>query len=733
MKRVFAGLLLVGLLMSGCGEVTDENLSPEQSPSMSEEQGQSMLPEQAESTAEGEGALTSAEGQREAALSVKAVETAYFQEPEEGYTEYGRRYKILGSRIYLLRTEGDGEVDPGRLCVQIYDTEKKQTEQYLLEPRIPEYEDYMISSADLTPNQEISLKMKETWTEDAAILVKMNLEGEILQVTDPFPEVENYPWNTDFLSEIRAFDLADGRTVLSRYDAEEFSSSLTWFTGDTGEEKPLGKLDQVYLLSLMADEEGILYYLGGDRLVRWDTEKDVREELFCLHENGIDLASEGSGIIKDKQGNILLCLIQGEKITIYQLTDKEMTDRAKIQLACVMGEAGIDYAKRCANTFSQNNGKVSIELESVGDQYLEDYRNRILAELAAGKGPELMWVSERDMLMLQEKGLLCDLSELIPEDIRKELIPGVLELGTVDGELVGVVPEASFTTMITGNQTWEKDGWTHEEILKLFEGREDWDWPISFWETRLSSSSLLYMVFANDLAHSPYLDLEQGVSHFDGEEFIHILELCKKYGQKSSETRTTDELLHMLEDGETIAAVHYLYGGLYEFSRMMEIYDKNCHIVGYPSETGSGNYVDSYSFGYLVVNAQAEHKQEIGEYFVWLLDYANQYRTNGCSVRMDVIRDSVVYYEYDNSYVMLRSADPDNRIIMYLPLKDDGSSYLEEFLVFVESCEPSPRNPSQITSIMGGELSPYFEGQKSAQETADLIQKGVQLYLDETR
>ena len=70
---------------------------------------------------------------------------------------------------------------------------------------------------------------------------------------------------------------------------------------------------------------------------------------------------------------------------------------------------------------------------------------------------------------------------------------------------------------------------------------------------------------------------------------------------------------------------------------------------------------------------------------------------------------------------------------MQLPLKEDGSSYLEEFLVFVESCEASPRNPSQITSIMGGELSPYFEGQKSAKETADLIQKGVQLYLDETR
>ena len=82
---------------------------------------------------------------------------------------------------------------------------------------------------------------------------------------------------------------------------------------------------------------------------------------------------------------------------------------------------------------------------------------------------------------------------------------------------------------------------------------------------------------------------------------------------------------------------------------------------------------------------------------------------------------------------MLRSNDKDRPKHMQIEVKPDGTSYLEEYLAFVENCEPTPYWPQDIRSIIGEEISPFFEGKKSAAEVADVIQRRVQLYLDETR
>lgn len=100
---------------------------------------------------------------------------------------------------------------------------------------------------------------------------------------------------------------------------------------------------------------------------------------------------------------------------------------------------------------------------------------------------------------------------------------------------------------------------------------------------------------------------------------------------------------------------------------------------------------------------------------------------------MDVIRDCVYYNEWQEQYVMLCSSDTENREIREISLKPDGSTYLEEYLAFVESCEPMPYIPQQIRQIVSEEAMLFFDGRKEAGETADIIQRRVQLYLEEIK
>ena len=63
--------------------------------------------------------------------------------------------------------------------------------------------------------------------------------------------------------------------------------------------------------------------------------------------------------------------------------------------------------------------------------------------------------------------------------------------------------------------------------------------------------------------------------------------------------------------------------------------------------------------------------------------------------------------------------------------KPDGTSYVEEYIAFLDSCIPSPVEDKIIASIVLEEAQPYFSGDKNIDTVIGIIQSRVQLYLDE--
>lgn len=709
MRRIWILLLSSCLFLSGCGAGEDE--AAVHSAEVITGQGMQEVV------------------QSESMLSVKAIQTIRFEEPEEGYATHNIVYRTVGNELYQLRVEVQNETGNQRLCMQIYDGETQKVQRHMLTPELPEHGEYRIYSVDLRLGRELSFKMREEGEESTCFLVRTDLKGTVVEVIAPFPDEESYPWNAEQWTNTGVFNLADGRTIVRDWSEDTQSSVLTWLEED-GAKKALGTLEGENVTAVCCDEDGILYYAAGDSVVRWDLEKNAREELFRMHENGIEPGGT-IALMKNSQGDILLCRMNQGNALVYVLTDEEIVSEEEIRIACVLNPIGIDYIQKRAAVFSRESGDIPVVLETEREQYQEDYRTRIMAELAAGKGPEMMWLSREDMQLLAGKGLLCDLTDMIPEEVRAELIPGVAELGKVDGQLVGFTPEVKFVTMMAANRTWEKDGWNLAEFTALAANENGWECLVNNWD----NYSLLYGMFLKNLANSPMLDLEQGISHFDSEEFVQILQLCKKYGQENSVLWDREESIRMLKEGKSAAEYVFIYD-LGHFSDIMAMYGEDCHIVGYPAEEGSGSYVDTYSVGYLAVNAKAEHKEKIAEFIACLLDYANQYEVNGCSVRMDVLRDSVIYRKFwdgSGKYVQSMSANSETPVIRELTLKSDGTTYLEEFIDFLETCRPVPDRLPYIFEILDDELPAYFTGSKSAEETADIIHRRVQLYLDEMR
>ena len=68
-----------------------------------------------------------------------------------------------------------------------------------------------------------------------------------------------------------------------------------------------------------------------------------------------------------------------------------------------------------------------------------------------------------------------------------------------------------------------------------------------------------------------------------------------------------------------------------------------------------------------------------------------------------------------------------------LEVKEDGSTYLEEYIAVLDKLGPLPHNDSKLKEIIVSGAQEYFEGKCTAERAAELIDNRVQLYLDEQK
>lgn len=756
MKKVVALFLTLCLLLSGCGTDDRKDASENHGRDSAENIGASGDNDSKGADESGDNGRkdmdgnngndrvdTDESGRKPADTSVKLYlqerQSVKFAGTEEGYQTINRYYDIMDGRFYLFRTEESLETWAPRICAQVYDSESQTLEQYILTPEIPGYEKYTVCSVGLTAEGDVSLKLSDIGSEaengDTAslFLVKTDLQGNVLEVKDPFPDEAQYPWNVESNYK-RAFHLPDGRTVLCEAGNDGFTADLFWFNGESAQR--FGQLEWGMPGAFSCDGDGLLYYTAGGLLYRWDLEKDIRYELFRLSECGISNTIFDLGLIVDNAGDVLVCSLEQDELSVYVFSDRKKISDEVIQVTSLQGSYGMEYIKRKASTFPYDTGRLPVNIEAEENlEYQEDYRNRIVAELTAGKGPDILLLAEDDLRLLSEKGYLCDLSDMIPEDTKAEMIPSVLEMGTVDGRLTGITPHVEFSTLVTGNRTWEKDRWSVEEFLELAQSRDDWETLASFMGSNMSNYMLFYHMFGDGMVNTELLDLEQGSCNLNSDKFVEILELCKKYSEKKVNFES-DDVNTLLKEGKIAASYVTIYN-LSDFSEVMNRYGDDFHFVGFPTPEGIGNYVFPWGFYYLAVNANSPHKEECKEFITYLLSYENQFSvgSSGSSVRLDVIRDSIAsrsLFEGGVDYVIKTNPDSLDGS-MLLTLKPDGTPWLDEFMDFVKNTRPEPFMPKLLTSIMGSELKAYFEEGRSARDTADNLQNRVQLYLDEMK
>lgn len=509
------------------------------------------------------------------------------------------------------------------------------------------------------------------------------------------------------------------------------SSRILWFDPVEKKAVTLAELKGGEIFRLYGMWGNDLYYGLPDSIVRWDVVSGERKNVFMLRENGVDNVLDTDMTFREDGAPVLRMwgnIDEEDEDWALLLTWEEQETEEAVRIVSLAQEAAGRVRATAARVARKNPG-CHFAYENRGNRDAGEYRTQIMTQIMTGNGPDILYVTLEDMKLLAQNDALMDLRTLLPQELLDQVMPGVLEMGTVSDTLVGIPPEIDVNSMMVKDSVWPGDTWTVDDVLGLMETGDYTGMFIQVFSAYYPQATINIMIEYN-LEDSFLVYGDTGTCHFEDERFLKILEYAKLYGRKDGDGEMG------LGVGGGLATTDGSWHSMEKMLSNYDMYGEDVHYVGYPTETGNGNYLQCD--GAVVVSRSAD-PETARIYMECLLSEKMQNvqgkfeeRLSGRKVRLEDIQyltpqEKEIYEEtYGEDVDALWHGYP-------LQVRENGTTVLHDCKRFLESCAPAPAPDFQLLNIIWEEAQAYIEGDKPALETARIINSRVQVYMDENR
>lgn len=448
-----------------------------------------------------------------------------------------------------------------------------------------------------------------------------------------------------------------------------------------------------------------------------------------------------------------------EYVTLTPTPESAVKPRQEVTMACLYVESAVDDAVRDFNRRSTEY-YVTIRDYSGGQPFSMDVRDRAITamnlDIASGKMPDLL--SVQDGVPFQsyaKKGPLRDLGPwLASEGI--ELLPQLLEAGTVDGKTMMVCGSFALITAI-GSRDYLGDltGWTVEEARALAESLPDCRGVFTSMMTRDS-----FMRYLSNYLES-FLDWEAGTASFDSEGFRDMLDFAAALPIQPPKESTMGDGEVM--GGTALAAAHTITSVDYWQMRDM-VYMGKLVCPGFPMPDRAGSLI--YMTAPMAVSASAANPEGACAFLRSLLDekaqtaYTDLFPSTVAafvSQLAEAMREPTPEEGYKIIYWFSNGAQFRDPTVypweggegekqprtVFCWVDDNGSVYREEkmyamteeqrdsLLALLDGAVRSSSYDQVIARIVQEEAGALFAGQRPSSEVAARIQERVLLYMAE--
>ena len=402
----------------------------------------------------------------------------------------------------------------------------------------------------------------------------------------------------------------------------------------------------------------------------------------------------------------------------------------------VLNENGKEEIVVCSQKFSAYMKNAIVNYNKQSDKYevvvrerpegvlAEDFRRNIQIELTNGKGPDIIYYNcftDCNIFPCAEDGYLMDVTDFLNE--QTDIIDSAKGYNELNGRIYAVPVNMIIRTVCTFERyEIEQKENTLEYWMTLTEDTNT--------EYGRKNASLLEMLGVGVDGIQLFVDEENAKSNFEQKEFVELLEFAKKYGYKDIGESIPERVASSKQIFWSIG-IHSFEDFWFQEAAFMELPS----YIGYPTAEGGRHKLTYKSYA---INNASKHKDGALDFLSFLLSDEQQRlsfnQTEGFPVQKSVLTklwEEALQKPYTTDDEYTKNIGYESRGIYYEPRKMKE----EEAAIFWEMLNNPLYNYfyNSIGEIVEEETQPFFDGKKTAEEVAKIIDNRVQLYLDEKK
>lgn len=487
---------------------------------------------------------------------------------------------------------------------------------------------------------------------------------------------------------------------------------------------------------IIYDYGGCLLLMDGDWLYSYDTGRNEFSKTIDLKKHDFNGFSVSYFVQMDDDR--YLCAFDTsddgfqEQVIILERSSDSNDNRKVIRLAGIYEDD--NGLKLAVNAHNRTDSEYRIEYVSYGMDG-EQPVDEMMRDIMTGNIPDIYVLERMNVDNLIAKGMLEDLTPFMEKDevLNKDyFVDGYLDAAAIDKKQYILMKSFNIYALAGhGKETGSfKDGWTMEEFIKYYSSKPK--------GTLLFSHTTGLEVFETLMSGSigMYIDWDNGKCNFDSDSFRNLLEMCYEFRDVKSDSETLNDWPLLLRDGKLLFGTEPVRGPQ-NIQYNDVIFDDDAVYPGYPSESGSGVYIQTTKSTFAMSSASENKEAAWGilkELMTGDYDRYNYDSDYGIPVSKKEFEKMVAKAVATQKYTAEDGTEIEPQNILYAhyninigPADEDVITRLKELIgraVFRINNNP-------VLGVMRDDIVKYLDGSRSLDDTVNVIQDKMTKYINE--
>ncbi|MCL2253492.1 MAG: extracellular solute-binding protein, partial [Lachnospiraceae bacterium] len=247
------------------------------------------------------------------------------------------------------------------------------------------------------------------------------------------------------------------------------------------------------------------------------------------------------------------------------------------------------------------------------------------------------------------------------------------------------------------------------------------------------------VILKNALIYSgnQFVDWEAGECHFDDDAFIHLLEFLKEFPEEIDYNADNQSPDSDFRENRVLAIMGQI-GNLRDYNRLSKgMFGEEITMIGFPSDNGMGAAINTMQS--FALSSKSKNIEGAWEFLRFYL--TDEYQESPNSVYMLPISRKAFDQKAKEATEKAYYLDENNNKVEFddiyyldgqeITLSLMSQAELDKLVSYIMAVDTVGEYNEIIANIIDEEAAPYFAGQKSVLDAAEIIQSRVHIYVNE--